>query len=132
MTVRARFTTDRGTYLRANAWLAAVAMSAAMAVLWLVGSPYIWTGAIAGLAGIAVRAWYVASEELAAVWEIEEDVLTGPGGRRVPLGRIASVGFLGSFVQIVTKDGDKHQIKYQADPAATVAAIETATTEAQP
>lgn len=121
-----RFTADRATYIRTNAWLAAMAMAAAMAVLWAAGSPHAWTGAVAGLAGIAVRAWYLASEELAAVWRIEADILTGPGERRVPLGRIEAVRSFAGFVQIVTSDGDKHLIKYQADPAATVAAINAA------
>ncbi|TMV10285.1 hypothetical protein FGK63_04265 [Ruegeria sediminis] len=121
-----RFTPDRQAYVRTNAWLAAFAMAGAMAVLWLIGSPYVWTGAVAGLAAIAVRSWYLASEELAAVWEMDRAALTGPGPRRVPLDQIAAVKTMGSFVQIVTKGGDKHLIKYQAEPAATKTAIERA------
>ncbi|WP_367647702.1 hypothetical protein [Ruegeria arenilitoris] len=120
------FTPDRGTYIRTNAWLAAGAMAGAMIVLWLIGNPYVWTGAPAGLAAVVVRAWYLASEELVANWEMTETTLTGPGPRKVALNQIAAVNILGSFVQIVTKGGDKHLIKYQANPAATKAAIERA------
>lgn len=121
-----RFPADKQAYIRTNAWLAAFAMAAAMAVLWLIGNPYIWTGAPAGLAAVVVRAWYLASEELATNWEIRDGALVGPGQRRMTLNQIETVRTLGSFVQIVTRNGDKHLIKYQADPAATKAAIERA------
>ena len=121
-----RFTPDRGAYIRTNAWLAAAAMAAAMALLWAMGNAHVWTGAVAGLAAIGVRAWYLASEELAVVWEMDGAALTGPGGRRVALSQIETVRKMGSFVQLVTRTGDKHLIKYQADPDATVAAIERA------
>ncbi|WP_299947148.1 hypothetical protein [uncultured Ruegeria sp.] len=120
------FTPDRGAYIRTNAWLAAFAMTGAMVVLWLIGNAYIWTGAPAGLAAIGIRAWYLASEELTATWEMTDTTLTGPGPRKVALKQIQSVNTMGSFVQIVTTSGDKHLIKYQADPAATKAAVERA------
>ncbi len=120
------FTPDKGAYIRTNAWLAAFAMAGAMIVLWLIGNPYVWTGAPAGLAAITIRAWYLASEEMAATWEMTEINLTGPGPRKVALNQIQAVNTMGSFVQIVTKSGDKHLIKYQSDPAATKAAIERA------
>lgn len=121
-----RFVPDRATYLRAHIRLAVIAMIGAMAVLWLIGDPNIWTGAIAGLGAIGLRGWYLASEEMAAVWRIENDILSGPMERRIALDQIETVRTLGSFVQIVTRRGDKHLIKYQADPAATAAAIERA------
>lgn len=121
-----RFAPDRAAYIRAHAWMAALAMAGAMALLWAVENQHVWTGAVAGLAAIAVRGWYLASEELAVVWDLEGSALTGPGGRRMALGQIEKVRSMGSFVQIITRNGDKHLIKYQADPARTVAAIETA------
>lgn len=121
-----RFVADRASYLRNHAWLAVIGMGGAMALLWLMGSPHVWTGAIAGLAAITLRGWYLASEELAVVWKIDGTTLTGPAKRRIPLAEIEAVRALGSFVQIVTRSGDKHLIKYQADPAATIAAIERA------
>jgi hypothetical protein len=122
----ARFTADRVTYLRANAWLAALAMAAAMAVLWLLGNPHVWTGAVAGLAGIGLRTWYLASEELAAIWQIDGTRLTGPHERSVALDQIETLRKLGPMVQVVTRGGDKHLIKYQADPDGTIAAIRAA------
>ena len=121
-----RFVADRHAYTRSHAWLAAFGLGGAMLVLWLIGNPYVWTGAPAGLAAIGIRAWYLASEELVASWQISGTNLTGPGARNVPLNQIEAVKVLGSFVQIVTKSGDKHLIKYQADPTATKAAIERA------
>lgn len=119
-----RFTADRQAYIQNHMTLAAVAMVLAMFVLWLMGSPHIWTGAIAGLAGITARGWYLASEQLAEVWEIRDGTLTGPGGRRVPLDQIETLRRMTCFVQVITKGGDKHLIKYQADPVATIATIE--------
>ncbi len=121
-----RFRADRAAYLRNHAWLAALGMGAAMALLWLLNSPHYWTGAPAGLAAIAVRGWYLASEELAVVWKIDAGRLTGPSERSIPLAEIDTVRALGSFVQVITRAGDKHLIKYQADPAATIAAIRAA------
>ncbi|SDE24858.1 hypothetical protein [Ruegeria marina] len=122
-----RFPADRQAYIRNHTWMAAIAMAGAMAVLWAMGNPYVWTGAPAGLAAIALRGWYLASEELAVVWEISDGVLSG-AGRRVPLSQIETVRTMGSYVQVITKGGDKHLIKHQADPAATRAAIERAMT----
>ncbi len=119
-----RFTADRRTYVHNHVMLAAVAMALAMAVLWLISSPHVWTGAVAGLGAIALRGWFLASEQLAEVWEIEGETLIGPGGRRVALDQIETLRSLASFVQVVTRGGDKHLIKYQADPAATLAVLE--------
>lgn len=121
-----RLTPDAGAYLRSHAWMAAFAMAAAMGALWATGSPHIWTGAVGGLAAITFRALYARKEELAATWVLGADALTGPTGHRIATTNIASVKALGSYVQVITKDGHKHLIKYQADPAATIAAIERA------
>jgi hypothetical protein len=123
-----RFPADRTAYIRSHTWLAALGMGGAMAVLWIMGNPYIWTGAPAGLAAIAIRGWYLASEELSAVWSIQDGALIGPGPRTIQLSQIEAVKTIGSFVQIITRSGDKHLIKYQADPAATKSAIERALT----
>ncbi|MCL6282823.1 hypothetical protein M3P21_04695 [Ruegeria sp. 2012CJ41-6] len=122
-----RFVPDRQAYIRAHAWLAAFGMALAMAVLWMMGNPYIWTGAPAGLAAIMLRGWYMSSEELSAVWELRDGALRGPV-QTIPLPQIETVRTLGSAVQVITGAGDKHLIKFQADPAATKAAIEGAMT----
>ena len=55
-TVQHSFHADRGTYWRDHAWLAAGAMAVGMLALWVLGNPHVWTGAVGGLAAIAVRA----------------------------------------------------------------------------
>lgn len=124
--VRHTFRPDRATYLRDHAWMAAIAMAAGMGILWLMGNPDVWTGAVGGLAAIGLRAWYLESEELAARWDITENHLTGPGGRSIRLAEIRAVNSLLSAVQIVTESGDKHLIKYQADKTATRRLIDSA------
>lgn len=109
------FRADRATYWRDHAWMAVVAMALGMAVLWAVGNPHVWTGAVGGLAAIAVRAGYIASDELQARWDLTDQRLLGPLTRAVRLTDIARVRGLGSAVQVVTRSGDKHLIKYQAD-----------------
>jgi hypothetical protein len=120
------FTPDRASYWRHHAWMAAAAMALGMLILWAMGNPHVWTGAVGGLAAIAIRAFYTASDELAARWDLTDRRLLGPGGRAITLSRIKAINTLGSAVQIITDSGDKHLIKYQADGAATRARIERA------
>ncbi|WP_121630182.1 hypothetical protein [Tropicibacter alexandrii] len=120
------FRADRATYLRTHATMAALAMGAGMLILWIIDSPHVWTGAIGGLAAVAVRGWYLMDEELAHEWDIVGDALHGPAGRVVPLDQIAKLRAIGSAVQIITKAGDKYLIKFQPDPQATIATIEAA------
>lgn len=120
------FHPDRATYWRDHAWLAVLAMGLGMAVLWGMGNPHLWTGAVGGLAAIAVRAFYVASDELQARWDLTDRRLLGPQTRAVRLAEIATLRRLGSAVQVVTAAGDKHLIKYQANGPATRQRIERA------
>jgi hypothetical protein len=121
-----QFRPDRKTYVQSHVTLAAIAMGAGMAILWALGNPHVWTGALGGLAAVALRGWYLMDEALAEGWTLADDHLEGPGGRRVALDQLDRVRSIGSAVQLVTKGGDKHLIKYQADPQATVARIESA------
>jgi len=130
MAVRTVFRPDRAAYVRAHTWMAAVAMAAGMAVLWAVGNPHVWTGAIGGLAAIGLRGWYLASEELAVEWTLTDARLEGPGWRNMALADIETVRILGSYVQVVTVQGDKHLLKYLADPEGAKVAIEAARTRA--
>ncbi|KAE9632622.1 hypothetical protein FEE96_02255 [Parasedimentitalea maritima] len=114
-----QFTPDRTAYIRSHAWMAALAMAAGMVILWAMGNPHVWTGAIGGLGAIILRGWYLMSEEMAVVWTLADTSLTGPAERNIPLAQIERVRTMGSYVQVVTKSGDKHLIKYQADPTET-------------
>lgn len=115
---------DRATYLRDHAWMAALAMGLGMVVLWALGNPHVWTGAIGGLAAIVLRGWYVASDELAQRWDLTNHRLLGPGGRNIRLSEITEINTILSVVQVVTLSGGKHLIKYQSDTAASKALIE--------
>lgn len=122
----AEFPADRATYLRDHAVMATIAMGGAMLVLWWMGNPHIWTGAVAGLAAIALRGWYLQSEELAVTWLLTDSRLLGPSGRTVLLREVTKVRGLGSAVQVVTTSGDKHLIKYQFDKDAVIKKVTTA------
>ena len=120
------FQADRMTYIRDHAWMAALAMAAGMVILWAIGNPHVWTGAVGGLAAIVIRGWYVASDELAARWDLTDQRLLGPQTRAMRLSDIAQLRGLGSAVQVITRTGDKHLLKYLRDKAAVMARIERA------
>lgn len=120
------FSADRATYWRDHAWMAAVAMAAGMVILWAIGNPHVWTGAIGGLAAIAIRGFYIASDELNVRWDMTNERLLGPQTRIVPLESIKDVRTIANSVQVITTTGDKYLLKYQADREATKAAILTA------
>lgn len=121
-----RLSPDRATYVRSHATMAAVFMAGGMAILWAMGNPHIWTGAVGGLAAVLIRGWYLMDEALSETWELDDNTLRGPGGRSVALGQIDTVRSLGSAVQVVTRTGDKHLIKYQADPKGVIATLDAA------
>lgn len=122
--VVAEFPADRMTYLRGHLVLAVVAGVIAGLVLVVMGNPYPWAGPVATLIAIAARAAFLAPEALAGHWVLTAHRLLGPGGRVVPLPQIRAIRpFLGD-VMISTTSGDKHLMKYMADPAAVIAAVE--------
>ena len=113
------FRPDRTAYWRAHLVMAVcLGIFAGLGLLWQ-GNPYPVVGPVAAVLAIGLRAAYVASEAMAEVWRLTDRRLLGPAGRIVPLPQLqAARPFLGA-VQVVTTTGDKHLIKYQADPAAT-------------
>jgi len=124
--VTVTFTPDRGAYWRAHV-IMAVALGAAVGLflLWQ-GNPYPVMGPIGAALAIAVRAGYVASEALSDLWYLTDRRLIGPRGISLPRAQIRSARpFLGS-VQVTTTTGDRHLIKYLADPAADAARIAAA------
>jgi hypothetical protein len=130
-TVIARFVPDAGTYWRSHAVMALIGGIVAGVALLIGGNPAPWVGPVAAVLAIGARAAYLKSEVFAEEWRLTHRRLLGPAGRIVPLSGIKLARpFLGA-VQIVTQGGDKHLIKYQAHPAATVARIE-ATKGARP
>lgn len=124
--VRQSFQADRNAYIREHTWIAAFAMAAGMGILWAMGNPHVWTGAVGGLAAIMIRGFYVASDELHVRWDLTNQRLLGPQTRAVSLDQIKHVKVLGTNVQVITKTGDKHLLKYQADRDATRATLKSA------
>lgn len=120
------FRADRATYTRNNAWVAVVAMAGGMGILWAMGNPHAWTGAVGGLAAVAIRAFYLMSEEMSVRWDLTNMRLLGPQTRAIRLTEIKDLKTLGSMVQVITLTGDKHLIKYQGDRTATIASIHSA------
>jgi hypothetical protein len=122
-TLLAEFRADRTAYWRSHLVMAVVLGAAAGLFLVWQGNPYPVAGPFGAALAIGARAAYLASEALTEVWRLTDRRLLGPGGRAIPLARIVSARpFLGS-VQITTAAGERHLIKYQADPAATAARI---------
>ena len=120
------FRPDTSTYIRAHAVMTALAMAGGMIILWALGNPHIWTGAVGGFAAVALRGWYLYDEVMGEVWTMSRTSLTGPYQRHARLSEIARLRTIAGSVQVVTKDGNKHLIKYQPDPQAVIAQINDA------
>lgn len=118
------FAPDRRTYIRTHLIMAAFAMAAGMAILLAFGNPHVWAGALGGLAAVSFRGWFLMDETLAETWTLTATALEGPGEQHVLLAQIDRLRVIGPAVQVVTKGGDKHLIKFQVDPRATIARIE--------
>ncbi len=122
-TLLAEFRADRAAYWRGHLVMAVVGGALAGLALLLIGNAAPWVGPLGAGAALLVRGAYLAGETLSLRWHLSDRRLVLPGGRAFQLGDITLVRrFLGD-VQIVTRQGDKHLIKYQADPAATAATI---------
>jgi hypothetical protein len=115
---------DRGRYWRAHAGLALLGSVGAGLVLWALAIPAPAAGALGAAAAVAVRAAWLAPEALAEVWRLTDRRLLLPAGRAVGLPEIVEARLLLGDVQIITRAGDKHLLRYLARPAAARAAIE--------
>jgi hypothetical protein len=124
--VLAEFRADRTAYWRNHLILAVLGGTVAGAVLLAMGNPDPWVGPVAALLAIGVRAAYLASEALGEGWRLTERRLIGPGGRVVPLSALAKARPFFGDVQLITRGGDKHLIKYIADAQTVIAEIERA------
>lgn len=113
---------DRQTYIRDHLVMAGLGSLLAMGVLIAMGDPNVWVGLVGACVAIAVRGFYLASEELAVEWRIADGAIRAPG-RHIALRDVAEVRTILSAVQIVARDGNKYLIKYQADPKRRAAEI---------
>ncbi len=120
------FRPDKQTYIRAHAVMTAFAMAGGMLILWLIDNPHVWTGAVGGFAAVALRGWYMADEVMDEVWTMTSASLTGPYERKARLEDIVKLRTIAGSVQVITRSGDKHLIKYQPDPQAVIEQINAA------
>ncbi|WP_431298540.1 hypothetical protein [Tabrizicola sp. BL-A-41-H6] len=119
----AEFRPNRAVYWRSHLVMAVVLGALAGVVLLWQANPYPVMGPIGAVIAIAARAAFVQSEAMAEIWRLTDRHLLGPASRAIPLAQIQTARpFLGA-VQLITRAGDKHLIKYQADPAATAARL---------
>lgn len=124
--ILAEWRADKAAYWRSHGIMAVIGGFVAGAVLVAIGNPAPWVGPLAAVLAMGARGWYLASEALAAEWRLTTQRLQGPGGRSVSLGQLKQARpFLGD-VQVITQSGDKHLMKYLANAANVVAAIDTA------
>jgi hypothetical protein len=98
--------------------------AAGLFLVWQ-GNPYPIAGPFGAVLAIGARAAYLASEALAETWRLTDRRLLGPGGRAIPLAQVQSARPAFGAVQVTLTTGDRHLIKYQADPAATATRITT-------
>lgn len=122
-TVVSEIRPDRSVYWRSHLIMAVIlGVLAGIVLLWQ-GNPYPVVGPVAAVLAIGARAAFVQSEAMAEVWRLTDRRLLGPASRVIPLAQLQTARpFLGA-VQIITTTGDKHLIKYQADPADTAARL---------
>ncbi|MEJ1992665.1 MAG: hypothetical protein P8X50_13475 [Maritimibacter sp.] len=123
--ILARFTGDRTTYVKEHLMLAAIGSVLAVGVLMAMGDPNSWVGIIGAVAAVAVRGFYVASEQIGMTWTLTDRRLISPTGMTIPRGEIANARVIISAAQVITLAGDKYMLKYQADPKAVVETIKT-------
>lgn len=119
----ATFRPDAGTYWKSHGVMAVIGGAVAGAVLVALGNPHPWVGPVAAVLAVGFRAAFLRSEALTEDWRMTSRRLLGPGGRIVPLSQVKEARSFFGAAQVITKGGDKHLIKYQADAAATARAI---------
>jgi len=122
----AEFRPDLQVYWRSHLVMAVLfGVAAGLLLMWL-QNPYPVVGPVGAVLAIAARAAYVRSEAMAEVWRLTDRRLLGPQSRAIPLAQLVTArAFLGA-VQVTTATGDRHLIKYQADPQAVAGRLTSA------
>ena len=126
----ARYKGDKAVFIRVQVIMAIIGAALITGGLYLAGNPDWWIGIVGSFAGIAMRGYYIADEQLGFEWVLTAAHLNTPFERAISLGEIATVRSLLGSVQVVTKDGDKFLIKYQAKPEQVIAEINAAVARA--
>lgn len=122
----ARFTGDKSVFIRVHVVMALVGAVLITGGLLLAGNPDWWVGIVGSFAGIAMRGYYIADEQLGLEWVLTPTHLYAPDDRAISLETISTLRSLLGSLQIITKDGDKYLIKYQSAPEKVIATIKKA------
>lgn len=120
----ATFPPSRQTYVKEHVMLAALGAVLLTGLLLALGNPHPWVGVVGSVLAIALRGSYAMKEQLGMVWSLTETALVAPDGRKVPLADIETARHIFSALQVITRTGEKHLIKYQRDPASGAELIE--------
>ena len=127
----ARLKGDIRPYIRVHIIMALLGALLISGALSLVGNPDWWVGIVGAFAGIAMRGYYIADEQLGFEWVLTNTHLNAPNERAIALSEIAHVRSLLGSVQVITVDGEKFLIKYQAAPEQVIAEIKRARASAR-
>lgn len=131
-TLVAEFRADRVAYWRSHLIMAVVlGVGAGLVLIWQ-DNPYPVAGPFGATIAIGARAAFLASEALGEVWRLTDRRLLGPGGRAIPLTAVQSARPFFGAVQVTTISGDKHLMKYLADPDSVAARLRAAAGRKEP
>ena len=122
----ARFKGDKTTFIRVQVIMALVGALLISGGLALAGNPDWWVGIVGAFAGIAMRGYYIADEQLGFEWVLTNTQLNAPSERGIALDEITHMRSLLGSVQVITTAGEKFLIKYQAAPEQVIAEINRA------
>lgn len=119
---------DSARYWRAHSIMAAVAATLAFGFFFLTGSGLggALGGAFGGLLAIGARGAYLAGEQMRQHWRLTDRRVILPHGGSVALAEIENARLILGDLQLITRAGDKHLVKFPADGAAALAAVTTA------
>ena len=122
----ARYKGSKAVFIRVQVIMALVGATLITGGLYLAGNPDWWVGIVGSFAGIAMRGYYIADEQLGFEWVLTNTHLNSPFERAIGLNEITNVRSLLGSVQVITSDGEKYLIKYQAAPEQVIAEINAA------
>ncbi len=119
----ARYRGNKAVFIRVQVTMAIIGAVLITGGLVLAGNPDWWVGIVGSFAGIAMRGYYIADEQLGFEWVLTDTHLQSPYERAIGLGEIKALRSVLGAVQVITKEGEKFLIKYQAEPEKVIAEI---------
>ena len=122
---------SKAVFIRIQVVMAIVGAALITSGLLLAGNPDWWLGIVGSFAGIAMRGYYIADEQLGFAWVLTATQLKSPSDRAIDLSEISALRSLLGSVQVITREGDKFLIKYQAAPERVIADINQAIANAR-